>query len=113
MIVRERLSIRLSHSKLIGEKLTRFFIVFELINPTIVRVQLDVDIVEGENKEFYREILEYVDKHHHVIPSMDILDRITIKFQIISFIYYFTSMILTVNIPGRNNFSHNNTLLFI
>jgi len=47
--------------------------------PTIVRVQLDVDIVEEENEEFYIEILEYVDKHHHVIPIMDILDRITIK----------------------------------
>jgi len=49
------------------------------MKPTIVRVQLDVDIVEEENEEFYIEILEYVDKHHHVIPLMDILDRITIK----------------------------------
>jgi len=51
----------------------------EIRNPTIVQVQLDVDIVEEEIVEFYIEILEYVDKHHHVIPIMDILDRITIK----------------------------------
>ncbi len=37
-----------------------------------------MDIVEEENEEFYIEILEYVDKHHHVIPIMDILDRTTI-----------------------------------
>jgi hypothetical protein len=57
------------------------------MKPTIVRVQLDVDIVEEENEEFYIEILEYVDKHHHVIPLMDILDRITIKMKIFVFFY--------------------------
>jgi hypothetical protein len=41
-----------------------------------------VDIVEEENEEFYKEILVFVDKHHHVIPLMDILDRITIKMKI-------------------------------
>ncbi len=51
----------------------------EIRNPTIVQVQLDVDIVEEEIVEFYREILEYVDKHDHLIPLMDILDRITIR----------------------------------
>ncbi len=51
----------------------------EIRNPTIVQVQLDVDIVEEEIVEFYIEILEYVDKHDHVIPLMDILDRITIR----------------------------------
>jgi hypothetical protein len=51
----------------------------EIRNPTIVQVQLDVDIVEEEIVEFYIEILEYVDKHDHVIPIMDILDRITIR----------------------------------
>lgn len=44
---------------------------------TIVQVLLDVDIVEEEIEEFYREILEYVDKLDLVIPSMDILDRTT------------------------------------
>ena len=44
---------------------------------TIVQVQLDVDIFEGEIEGFYREILESVDKLGLVIPSMDILDRIT------------------------------------
>lgn len=44
---------------------------------TIVQVPLDVDIVEEEIEEFYREILEFVDKLDLVIPSMDILDRIT------------------------------------
>jgi hypothetical protein len=38
-----------------------------------------VDIVEEENEEFYKEILVSVDKHHHAIPIMDILDKITIK----------------------------------
>jgi hypothetical protein len=65
-----------------------------------------VDIVEEENEEFYKEILVSVDKHHHVIPIMDILDRITIKKNNYSCIYYLNPQILTVNIPGRNNFSH-------
>lgn len=44
---------------------------------TIVRVQLDVDIVEEENVRFCTKIVEYFDMHHHAIPSMDILDRIS------------------------------------
>ncbi len=73
-----------------------------------------MDIVEEENEEFCTEILEYVDKHHHVILIMDILDKITTKIKGFSFIYYLNLRILTVNIPGRNNFSHcNDKLLFI
>lgn len=75
-------------------------------NLTIVQVQLDVDIVEEEIEEFCREILEYVDKQDHVIPSMDILDRITRMKKISD---RFDSIIdRTVKIPGRNNFSHAN-----
>ena len=60
------------------EKMSEEYMFFSF-TPTIVQVQLDVDIVVEENEEIYIEILEYVDKHHHVIPLMDILDRITIK----------------------------------
>ena len=42
---------------------------------TIVPIRLDVDIVAGGNEGFYRETPVFVDKHHRVIPLMDILDR--------------------------------------
>jgi hypothetical protein len=70
----------------------------EIRNPTIVQVQLDVDIVEEEIVEFYIEILEYVDKHDHVIPLMDILDRITIRKDVfaLNIILYILQLIFQV-----------------
>ena len=55
----------------------RFLRVEFIVFLTIVQVLLDVDIVEEEIEEFCIEILEFVDKLDLVIPSMDILDRIT------------------------------------
>jgi hypothetical protein len=83
-----------------------------VFHPTIVQVQLDVDIVVEENEEFYIEILADIDKHHHEIPLMDILDRITTTKNVF-FFYTLHFPILTDNTPGRNNLSHCNDRLLV
>ena len=87
---------------------------FAVLDLTIVRVQLDVGIVEAESAESDREILGFADRRRHVIPSVDILDRIT---RMRKRTFFFQTGIdvpwtcLTVKIPGLKNFSHGNEIL--